>query len=125
MKNLISILAFIGYLFYSGNALAGENKPLMAERAGVSPIDLFSVNSVESLLGLKPGEKLASYQLVLSLPADKNGNGEIFKYDNQYSDFKTIMTRLKEHAVPGCILFVDELKAESGNAVPAASFRLK
>jgi hypothetical protein len=115
---------FISFVLFSLSAFAGQNnsQPIMAERKGAGPVDLFKSISMESLLNIPTGEKLNSCEMILS------GKGEIFKYRydvGQSTDFKYIMTKLKERAPSGYILFADEIKTASGAAIAPVKFDLK
>jgi hypothetical protein len=124
MKKSSCLLVFAGCILFSLAAFAGQNnsQPIMAERKGAAPVDLFKAIGMESLLAIPTGEKLISYEMVLS------ARGEILKYSYGATgdfDFKHLMAKLKEHATPGCILFIDHIESASGLAITPVKFDLK
>ena len=125
MKNLTALFILAGGILCTTFAYAGDTTALKAEKICSPQIDIFNIDNLETLLGIVNGEKLASYEVVLSTPTKEGGN-DVYKFNNEQSgDFKRIMARIKEHALPGSILFIDAIKTNTGASLVQTAFYLR
>jgi len=123
MKNLSTLFIFLAFAIL---AYADENNSsnVTATKLCSDKTDIFNATTIEDVVSLPKGEKLATYRIILQIPA-KNGDSKVFKYNsNQQGGFKGIMDEVKEHFVPGSLLLVDEMKATTGDEIPFAAFYL-